>query len=59
MIDSGDTGMLYFLYNSDLVSVLVCHDIEEGEFVLQIPYYPPIESVKEDYTYDKCLEKVK
>jgi hypothetical protein len=34
MIESGETGMLYFLYNSDLVSVLVCHDIEEGEFVL-------------------------
>lgn len=34
MIENNDTGMLYFLYNSDLVSVLVCHDIEQGEFVL-------------------------
>lgn len=28
------SGMLYFLYNKDLVAVLVCHDIEKGEFVL-------------------------
>ena len=36
--------MLYFLYNQDAVAVLVCHDIELGEFVLQVPYFPPIES---------------
>lgn len=59
MIKNRDTGMLYFLYNSDLVSVLVCHDIEEGEFVLQIPYYPPIETVEYDFTFEKCLKKVK
>ena len=42
------SGMLYFLYSRDGVSVLVCHDILRGEFVLQVPYFPPIESV-EDY----------
>ena len=34
MINSGEVGMLYFLHNPDIVSVLVCHDIKEGEFVL-------------------------
>jgi len=43
--------MLYFLYNKDIVAVLVCHDIEGGEFVLQVPYFPPIESI-DDYKKD-------
>lgn len=34
MIDQNETGMLFFLYNNKVVSVLVCHDIEEGGFVL-------------------------
>jgi hypothetical protein len=34
MIEKNETGMLYFLYSSDLISVLVNHDIQKGEFVL-------------------------
>jgi hypothetical protein len=51
--------MLYFLYNKDIVAVLVCHDIEGGEFVLQVPYFPPIESI-DDYKKDhqRCLQIV-
>jgi hypothetical protein len=45
------SGMLYFLYNKDVVAVLVCHDIKQGEFVLQVPFFPPIESI-EDYRRD-------
>jgi 2-polyprenyl-6-methoxyphenol hydroxylase-like FAD-dependent oxidoreductase len=54
------SGMLYFLYNKDVVAVLVCHDIKRGEFVLQVPFFPPIESI-EDYKRDKakCMEIVK
>ena len=40
--------MLHFVYNKAVVSVLVCHDIQEGEFVLQYPYFPPVESI-DDY----------
>ena len=46
------SGMLYFLYNKDLVAVLVCHDIDRGEFVLQVPFFPPIESI-DDYKDDQ------
>lgn len=34
MLANGEHGMLYFLYNNDIISVLVCHDIPHGEFVL-------------------------
>ncbi|CDW87725.1 polyketide hydroxylase-like [Stylonychia lemnae] len=53
------TSMLYFLYNQDLVSVLVCHDIDEGEFVLQVPYFPPIESIDDYKDQYKCLEIIR
>ena len=58
MIKSNETSMLYFLYNSDLISVLVCHDIEKGEFVLQVPFYPSVEPLK-DFTEEKCLKLVR
>ena len=47
------------MYNKDIVAVLVCHDIEGGEFVLQVPYFPPIESI-DDYKKDhqRCLQIV-
>lgn len=52
-------GMLYFLYSKDMVAVLVCHDIEQGEFVLQVPYFPPIESIDDYKDNSKCMEIVK
>ena len=60
MIDQDKTAMLHFIFNSKVVCVLVNHDIEQGEFVLQVPYYPPVESLN-DYRRDlkKCLQLVK
>ena len=58
MIKLQETGMLYFLYSESLVSVLVCHNIKEGEFVLQVPFNPPIQKM-EDYTTSVCLDLVK
>ena len=51
--------MLHFVYNRNVVSVLVCHDIQEGEFVLQVPYFPPVESI-EDYksNRDRCVKLI-
>ena len=45
--------MLYFVYNSEIVSVLVAHSFERGEFVLQIPYYPPIQQL-DNFDADTC-----
>ena len=60
MIANDRTAMLHFIFNNKVVCVLVNHDIKNGEFVLQVPYYPPIETVK-DYKNDhkKCLQLVK
>lgn len=29
-------GMLYFVFNAEVVAVLVAHTIDEGEFVAQV-----------------------
>ncbi|KAK3014219.1 hypothetical protein RJ639_008964 [Escallonia herrerae] len=34
-------GMLFFIFNTDAIGVLVAHDLDQGEFVLQMPFYPP------------------
>ena len=40
-------GMLYFVFNPKAVVVLIAHDLEHGEWVAQIPYYPPQQSPKD------------
>lgn len=45
--------MLHFIYNNKAVCVLVSHCLEQGIFVVQTPYYPPIEHLS-DFTVPKC-----
>ncbi|KAI3426776.1 FAD_binding_3 domain-containing protein [Psidium guajava] len=40
-------GMLYFIFNTEAIGVLVAHDLEQGEFVLQMPFYPPQQNVQD------------
>lgn len=35
---SGRPAMLYFVFNSQVVAVLVAHDLRAGEFVAQVGY---------------------
>ncbi|XP_039120920.1 2,4-dichlorophenol 6-monooxygenase isoform X2 [Dioscorea cayenensis subsp. rotundata] len=46
-------GMLFFIFNPKAIGVLVAHDLYEGEFVLQIPYYPP-QQMFEDFDFKVC-----
>lgn len=32
-------GMLYFIFNTEAIGVLVAHDLKQGEFILQV--FPP------------------
>mmetsp|Transcript_70091 Transcript_70091/g.222168 ORF Transcript_70091/g.222168 Transcript_70091/m.222168 type:complete len:114 (+) Transcript_70091:375-716(+) len=36
--------MLYFAYNPEVVAVIVAHDLARGDFVAQLPFYPPHQS---------------
>ncbi|GAX80176.1 hypothetical protein CEUSTIGMA_g7614.t1 [Chlamydomonas eustigma] len=47
-------AMLYFVFNAEVVTVLVAHTIREGEFVAQVPFFPPLQSIDE-FTEDVCL----
>ncbi|ONK71111.1 uncharacterized protein A4U43_C04F4830 [Asparagus officinalis] len=46
-------GMLFFIFNPEAIGVLVAHDLSQGEFILQIPYYPPQQSFK-DFSSKVC-----
>ncbi|PKI77026.1 hypothetical protein CRG98_002529 [Punica granatum] len=48
-------GMLYFIFNTGAIGVLVAHDLEQGEFVLQIPFYPPQQDIN-DFSPKICEE---
>jgi len=49
----GDPAMLYFVFNPDVIAVVVAHDLRQGEFVAQIPYLPPVQHV-DDFTPAVC-----
>ncbi len=36
----GREGMLYFVFNRDVIAVVVAHNIDEGEFVAQVHKLP-------------------
>ncbi len=38
-----NVGMLHFIFHQNLVGVFVCHDVQNGEWVLQIPFFPPFQ----------------
>lgn len=38
---NGRQAMLYFVFNEDVIMVVVAHDLKKGEFVAQIPFYSP------------------
>ncbi|KAK7280888.1 hypothetical protein RIF29_08444 [Crotalaria pallida] len=46
-------GMLFFIFNTEAIGVLVAHDLRQGEFVFQIPFYPPQQTI-EDFSRKEC-----
>jgi len=48
-------AMLYFVYASAGVAVLVAHALKRGEFVAQIPYFPP-HQLSEDFDGNQCIK---
>lgn len=51
-------AMLHFVYNENIVCVFVCHDVREGIWVCQIPFFPPYQTFEEDFTPTKCHEMI-
>ncbi|KAM6589571.1 hypothetical protein CsatA_012176 [Cannabis sativa] len=50
-------GMLFFIFNTEAIGVLVAHDLNEGEFVFQIPFYPPQQNFQ-DFSPKMCEELI-
>ncbi|KAH7445144.1 hypothetical protein KP509_02G109200 [Ceratopteris richardii] len=46
-------GMLYFVFNTKAIGVFVAHDLRSGEFIVQVPFYPPQQTF-EAFTIDAC-----
>ncbi|KAL0421531.1 UNVERIFIED_CONTAM: putative polyketide hydroxylase [Sesamum latifolium] len=50
-------GMLFFIFNTEAIGVLVAHDLKQGEFVLQVPFYPPQQKF-EDFNPEMCEQLI-
>ena len=51
-------GMLYFVFGPGAIAVMVAHNLDAGEFVAQIPYFPPLQHAS-DFTPDVCRAVVR
>mmetsp|Transcript_25583 Transcript_25583/g.33468 ORF Transcript_25583/g.33468 Transcript_25583/m.33468 type:complete len:659 (+) Transcript_25583:112-2088(+) len=51
-------GMLYFVYNQELVAVMVAHDIASGDWVCQVPYFPPHQTQEQDFDEGRCIQLI-
>ena len=51
-------AMLYFVYNPMTVAVFVCHSLERGEWVCQVPFVPPFQT-PESFTAQVCRDIVR
>ncbi|GMG14652.1 unnamed protein product [Phytophthora fragariaefolia] len=52
-------AMLYFVFNKDVVGILIAHDLNKGEWVFQIPFFPPQESIPWDFSTAQCKQIVR
>ncbi|KAL1522488.1 hypothetical protein AB1Y20_017476 [Prymnesium parvum] len=41
-------AMLYFVFNPRVIAVLVAHNLAEGEWVAQLPFFPPLQPAEPD-----------
>ena len=55
--DATRANMLHFVFNEKLVGCFVCHDLQAGEWVLQVPYFEPFQTA-DRYTTERVKELV-
>ncbi|DBA95796.1 TPA: hypothetical protein ACH3X1_001346 [Trebouxia sp. C0004] len=48
-------AMLYFVFSSQAIVVLIAHNLQEGEMVAQVPYFPPVQSLA-DFPASTCRD---
>ncbi|CAG9465106.1 unnamed protein product [Pedinophyceae sp. YPF-701] len=58
-LTSGRTAMLYFVYGPAAIAVLIAHDLRRGEFVVQIPYFPPHQTPERNFTTERVAAVVR
>jgi len=52
-LEKGNSSMLYFVYNEIVVGAFVALDLRKGEWVCQIPWFPPLQDFAA-YTPERC-----
>lgn len=58
LMDAKRMGMLYFVFGTRNIVVLVAHNLRKGEFVAQVPYFPPLQS-STDFSVDHCRDIIR
>jgi 2-polyprenyl-6-methoxyphenol hydroxylase-like FAD-dependent oxidoreductase len=42
-------AMLYSVFNPTVIAMVVCHNAAEGEYVIQVPYFPPYQTLEHNF----------
>lgn len=58
LVECDRMGMLYFVFGRSHVVVLVAHDLGRGEFVAQVPFFPPLQGAH-SFGVDACRDIIR
>ena len=51
-----EPAMLYTIFNCKILAMIVRHS--HGEYVMQIPYFPPYQTLEEDFAFNEVQEMI-
>jgi 2-polyprenyl-6-methoxyphenol hydroxylase-like FAD-dependent oxidoreductase len=55
---NNQAAMLFFVYNPKCVAVFVAHDLVTGEWVCQVPFFPPFQTPENSFSLEQCKQIV-
>lgn len=47
LVAAENGAMLTFVFNGSTIAVVVAHDVRKGDFVIHVPFFPPMQSAKD------------
>lgn len=51
--------ILLLQFNENIIGILIAHDLTRGEWVFQIPFFPPQESIDLDFSEHQCKQIIR
>eukprot|EP00510_Aplanochytrium_minuta_P003986 CAMPEP_0184021864 /NCGR_PEP_ID=MMETSP0954-20121128/10200_1 /TAXON_ID=627963 /ORGANISM="Aplanochytrium sp, Strain PBS07" /LENGTH=647 /DNA_ID=CAMNT_0026304001 /DNA_START=290 /DNA_END=2233 /DNA_ORIENTATION=- len=59
LIATENGAMLSFVFNDEIIAVVVAHDMRKGDWVIHVPFFPPIQTAQEFENIETAKQLIK